>query len=243
MSVRSKLKKQTRFVKTLISAGGRKPISVKKYTGDAFGPINEGLLHSRPLSKVCQNILEDLDTIFRDVPPVEEEFVVYRGVTTKHSLGVLAGFISTSYDYETALSFADDKKQCCVFIITIPVGAKVLPVEELSVNPTEGEILLPRSGYFKVTKTSYRNGMECFYLVLVLEGGKAQKEEKEHAPKKTVSLTPQQLIGMLTENVSAEEIELLGLEDAIRSAALSIERLSGTKIDEDIIQAAITSKK
>lgn len=169
MSVRSKLKKQYRFVKGLITRGGRKPTSVKKYTGESYAPINNGLLNKSMLTKACQEILDDLDSIFKDVPSVEEEFVVYRGVTTKHDFGVLSGFISTSYDYDTAITFADDKKQCCVFIITVPVGAKVLPVEELSVNPTEGEILLPRSGYFKATKTSYRNGMECFYLDLLLE--------------------------------------------------------------------------
>ena len=230
MSVRSKLKKQYRFVKSLISTGGRKVTSVKKYTGEAFGPINEGLLNKTTLTKKCQDILEDLDSIFRDIPPIEEEFVVYRGVTTKHEFGVLSGFISTSYDYDTALTFASDKKQCCVLIIKVPVGAKVLPVEELSVNPTEGEILLPRSGYFEATNTTYRNGMECFYLNLLLELPKPK-------PIPTKILSDDQIIQMLIENTTIDDIELLGLHEAMAITADSLKKHIGV-IDEKLVKKA-----
>jgi hypothetical protein len=249
MSVRSKLKKQTRFVKELISKGGRKPTSVKKYTGEAFAPINTGLLEGTRLDRRCKDILDDLDAIFRDIPPTDEEIIVYRGVTTKHSFGVLAGFISTSYDYGTALSFADDKKQCCVFIIKVPPGAKVLPVEDLSVNPTEGEILLPRSGHFTATGTTYRNGMECFYLDLVISkpvvipSSTKPSTLKRHVAEESSVPNKDQIVDLLIKNTTQDDIEMFGVEGAISITASSVEKLIRTPVDEDMIRDAIAHLK
>jgi len=228
MSTRSKLKPQYKFANTIASTGGRKLKSVKSYTDEAYASINNSLIYGTTLPKKFQEIVDDLDAIFKDIPPTREEIIVYRGVTRKHEFGVLSGFVSTSYDYGTALGFADKQKQCCVFIIKVPAGAKVLPVEELSMNSREGEILLPRSGYFQAKGECSRMGMECFNLELMLE-----------PPKPKSSITDDQIVQLLISNTSQDEIELFGLEDAIRSVATTLEKTMGNSINEDIIKKAI----
>ena len=187
MSVKSKLKAQIRFVNSI---QGRKLTSVRKYTDEAYIPINAALLSNEAPTKACQTIIEDLDALFKSVPAIEDEIIVYRGVTRKHDFGILTGFVSTTYNYDTAISFADDKTQCCIFIITIPIGTKVLPVEDISMNPTEGEILLPRSGNFIARGNVFKNGMECFYLDLVNESSSnpRPKTPSKKADERTLEL-------------------------------------------------------
>lgn len=243
-SVRSKLKDQIKFVQNI---GGRKLASVKSYTDEAYAAINNSLLHGYSPSKKNKDIIDDLDDLFEDVPETSHPIVVYRGVT-KHDFGILTGYISTTYDYDTALSFADDKNQCCIFVISVPKGAKVLPVEDISVNPTEGEVLLPRSGNFVATRSSFAEGMEKFYLDLVLgDNLPIETEDSSESEPKTSetlkSLTNEQILNLITSSISKEEIELFGLEDTMATVVSTIEKNIGHKIDEDVLLDAMIKLK
>lgn len=236
MLIRSHLRPQYEFVKERVATNPQKKKSVKEYTGEAYESINKSLLYGTKLSAKDQIIVNDLDEIFKRVPPLEDDILVYRGVTVKHKFGVLAGFISTSYNFATAITFADKQKQCCIFIIRVPAGAKVLPVEDLSVTSNEGEILLPRSGYFEAKGTVYKSGFECFNLDLVLD---SPLPPKLASPPKEKGMSRENILKLLVENTQQDEIDLFGVEEAVRSIASDLENRLGRAIAEDIIIEAI----
>jgi hypothetical protein len=229
MFSKPELRTQRDYVKNLSET---KLVAIKKYTEEAYGPINDALLVNREIPEKCKEIVRELDEIFEQAPPLTTNLVVYRGVTKRHDFGKLAGFISTSIDYDMALSFASINNQCCVFIITIPKGAKALPIDDVSVHEREGEILLPRSGHFEVTKTGYNDGMETFYLDLVLETASIATSSKK-------ILSDDEIVLLILNNVLQEDVDLFGVDDAIRSVAFDLEKLIGVHIKDSIVQRAI----
>lgn len=235
MLIRSHLRAQYNFVKERVVTNPQKRKSVKDYTGEAYESINKSLLYGTKLSDKNRIIINDLDEIFRNIPPLEDDILVYRGVTVKHKFGVLSGFISTSYDISKAVTFADKQKQCCIFIIRVPAGAKVIPLEDVSITSNEGEILLPRSGYFKARGTSYKNGFETFNLDLVLDA----PSPKLVSPPKEKGMPREEILKLLIENTQEDEIELFGVEEAVRSIATDLENKMSKPIAEDIIIEAI----
>lgn len=236
MLIRSQLRPQYNFVKDYVATNTQKTKSVKEYTGEAYESINKSLLYGSKLTVKDQIIVNDLDDIFRRIPALEDDIIVYRGVTKKHSFGVLSGFISTSYNLQTAITFADKQKQCCIFAIRVPAGAKILPVEDVSVNANEGEILLPRSGYFEVKGTVFKNGFETFNLDLILVAPEPPKIVS--SPKKK-SISREQILKLLTENTQQDEIDLFGVDEAVRNIAADLEKRVDIFIDEDVILEAI----
>jgi hypothetical protein len=102
--------------------------------------------------------------------------VVYRGVEIKEKSSLKngdiiteQGFLSTSVDQRTALSFTNVNfgPKCCMFKITIPAGMKALPVMQHSHFPSEKEILLPAGTSFKVLKKLDDDKMGKYEVLVV----------------------------------------------------------------------------
>ena len=94
------------------------------------------LLLDQVVPKACQTIIEEVRPSFSILcPAIKDEITVYRGVTRKHDFGILTDGISTTYDYDTALSFADDKNQ---YVSSQFPSEPKFSCGDCSMNPTEG---------------------------------------------------------------------------------------------------------
>jgi hypothetical protein len=232
MSIKSKLKEQYDYIDDLSQ---KRKKSIEDYTGDYYDSINSRLLYNLPMLHKEEAIVKDLDYIFANVPPITSSIILYRGVTKKHPFGVLPGFISTSYEISEALGFTNTNEQCCVFIISIPIGAKVLPIENISLHKLESEILLPRSSNFVVTGDEIRDDMEYFHLKLII--GDLEEVPKEKSPEK--KLDNKAIIRLLIENTPNDEIELFGIEIAIKNTASLLKDIVGENLSDDVINSAV----
>ena len=100
--------------------------------------------------------VKDLFRIIGECPPFPADCVVYRGVKDKYFMTeggkdyVNSAFQSTSYDYDSALNFANLKKGCCVKKILVPKGARGLWMEPITQVANEHEILFQPGLSFKI---------------------------------------------------------------------------------------------
>jgi len=212
--------------------------SIRYYSSDGYDAINTALLLCLPMASKDSNVVRDLDSIFDKAPPIDRDITVYRGVSKKHPLGVLPGYISTSYDIQTALEFSDREQGCCMFVINIPKGSKILPIEEVSSNKREKEILLPRSTNFILTSNRTIGSMDYFYLTM----GDRQAEvcipvEKKETPPPTISKS--EIITLLVDNTVKDDIDLFGVEEAVQMTASNLRQIAKLVISDEDIKAAI----
>jgi len=154
--------------------------AISHYTGPSAFSINTSLrdrseLDARHTPTVCA-----LDDIFNDIPALTEDIIVYRGVNfvrkdqeKLNSQGVhfFNDFISTSLSRDVTIDFlprpSTDRwsarpagsprmdrgfvPYCCLFVIHIPSGNKVLPILGGSTVDDEREVLLPRGITLEIT--------------------------------------------------------------------------------------------
>jgi hypothetical protein len=112
------------------------------------------------------DILNGLDYVFDKIPPLETSLTVYRGIDTKSPEDMQINnlsFISTTYNKKVTYNFTG---KCCIIILTIPVGSKVLFLESISKYPTEREVLLDRGGSFAITGVILPNDEERHVQIL-----------------------------------------------------------------------------
>lgn len=141
--------------------------SVKSYTKQAYKTVNEGLRRGRKLKIEDQKIVNDLDLLFENIPPITKTLTLYRGVKSfgnATKAGLEPAFVSASYEFKQAIHFT--RGNCCIMVFTIPPGSKVLFVETVSNCPFEREVILDRNGTLHVSKylndslKPYSNGAE-----------------------------------------------------------------------------------
>ena len=99
-------------------------------------------------------VQQTLLKVFTDIPPLESELTVYRGLNKIPISTFKSQFTSTTLSLDSARMFMDpslrDNKKCCMMQIKIPRGSKILPLLDIDVTyfPQEKEILLPPGGKF-----------------------------------------------------------------------------------------------
>lgn len=116
--------------------------------------INKLLRNIDTITRDFKLLKKNIDTIFKYIPPLEQDITVFRGVKFSSSdFSELNdfGFISTTYDKPIAFEFLHDHS-CCLLEISISAGTKVIPLEPFSKYPDEKELLLP-PGKFQVIKS------------------------------------------------------------------------------------------
>lgn len=141
------LKHLTNYVKALND-------EIKKsliwYTGVEFVNFNKKLRENTGLNKIEKTHYNNIIKAFEGAPFLTEQITVYRGVNKDMNLSSKS-FISTSLHPRVAMKFIDKKKRCCIYdIIILPGKISVLPLEGISINKGEHEILLPLDGSLKV---------------------------------------------------------------------------------------------
>lgn len=136
--------------------------SIRNYTLNAYMAINTKLRNNEKLLKIEQDILDDIDYAFKNVPPISSQITLYRAINSSHPVykdDKLEGFnpkkmvsvISATYDIESTGEFYSDKTKCCMLVITVPAGSRILPIENISEFKDEREILLNRNGAYYIT--------------------------------------------------------------------------------------------
>ena len=162
----SKIRKQREYVNNLpqnIKASLRWYTVPGNEAIDLLGLVREG----KPIPKDKQKHLDNISLAFENVPPLEEEIILYRGLSVEPNFEYKA-FVSTTVDYKTALGFSQDYLDgCCLLEIIAKPGAKLLPLVDLSLFVEQEEILLDgTNGIFKQIGSEIKSGMriiKCTY--------------------------------------------------------------------------------
>ena len=82
-----------------------------------------------------------------------------------------SGIVSTSVSYDVALEFVEPGETCCLLVLLVPAGARMLEILGASGWPEEREVLLPHGCAFEVERTAVVGGVVTYYCVLVAQPG------------------------------------------------------------------------
>lgn len=191
--------------------------AIEAYTGNEYEDLNYKLRSNLILNPYELKLINLIDSAFEGAPPIDQPITVYRGIKSKY-MPDLSSYVSTTHNIEKTSGFIG--KYCCLFIILIPPGSQILPIETISSSPSEKEILLPRNGKFIITNMSTETTMDTYNV--------------SYIPKTIIPLTPKTNLLQIIENkplgseiemwveriinlVNPEELELFGPEDLIQS--------------------------
>lgn len=133
-------------VKYVESLTPRQKAIIRLYTGLAFVPMNTAFRHGH-----LSHLHNEITDIFVNAPPTTESATVFRGTFFDIEGSHLEkGILSTSLDLNVGVRFISDDG-CCLYMITVPVGTKLLPIEALSAIGNENEVLLEPNGILVIT--------------------------------------------------------------------------------------------
>ena len=197
--------------------------SIQEYTNYQYSCIN-GFLRTGQIKDGCNETLmkhhiKNIDTAFRLTTPLEYPLVVYRGVRKREYI-TTKSYMSTSIEETTAITFARDN--CCMLVITIPAGSKVLNLTELSVFTGEQEILLPRNSELYIVSENYNQTYEMNYIHLTYipkeskkvahqttARGAIKEIKKSSVTKKVNKITKDKLLQLFDK----DEVDLYGVDE------------------------------
>ena len=114
------------------------------YTGEGYDDLNRAFRRNNMLSNKDEKHFNNIMEIFEGGPRVRKSYTLYRGMNVKFQTTFEhKGLLSTTYKKKIAIHhFAE--KDCCLYIITITPGEySILPLESISENPEECEVILP----------------------------------------------------------------------------------------------------
>lgn len=190
--------------------------SLKNYTVHSFEYLNKRLRQTISLSDEQKELVKNIDKAFNTVPLLDKPITVYRGIAEDY-IPSLSSYVSTSYVKEKAIFFSAMK--CCLLVITIPSGSKILPLEDISESRSEKEILLPREGNFVITNITYerendptsRKYYHITYIPKIAEIFETKKDVKIIEKKVDVNDWVERLVNI----IDPEELELFSAEEAV----------------------------
>lgn len=196
---------------------------INLYTdSDHYKQINRKLCRNVNLSVKEDKIVSRLKSIFEVITPLKEAITVYRGIKSYSvNLNRLScQFISTSLDINVPKHFMGD--ECCLMIITIPAGARVIPLMNISTIPDEYEVLIPENGTWTITsKDTYLYIPSNTYILNIDSIKYKENENKENEINRVLFLFSQDesdlyqnldeyllsLISFLKVNVSLNDVK------------------------------------
>ena len=163
------------FIKAQKLNLSNKEISVlNEYTGGGSLWINNYLrkrnlsgLTTKELDKLKESANVLLNLITR-ISPSKKPITVYRGAEAMYSewrnlkkgeelIFTNKGFISTTFNIDTALNFIEDGDDCCLLILHLPKGTRGLYLNSMSLfdDLDEDELLLPHKSKFIIKDVKY----------------------------------------------------------------------------------------
>lgn len=146
----------------LLDIAGTWKYSLKHYTANGYGSINDQLRAGAIQHQATGNHIVHLDKIFTKTPELEEAIVIYRGIDKHAAVSLLGEVGSRVGDTFVELGFSS----CSAFVssaftagsniimrITVPKGAHVIkPSQAGHFGDKEREIILPREANFLVMR-------------------------------------------------------------------------------------------
>ena len=143
--------------------------SVRWYTGDNYKDLNRRLRQGIQLTQVQEMNAINIDSVFKLATPISQDIVLFRGMSVDllgpNESSIQPSFISCSYDEEAAINFTGDN--CCLYIVLVKKGARIICLEAASIYGTEHEVLLPRLGTFTYTSEDTETVMKGFTPVIM----------------------------------------------------------------------------
>lgn len=142
--------------------------SLFHYTGDGYSSINRYLRDNEyPKDKLLDHHVNNIRRAFELVPILQESITVYRGIrkNVEHDIEIdmaTSKFLSASYLESEARVFSGS--ECCMMKITVPAGARVLPLFIISNSPDEKEILLPDKGRITIINIDKSRTPNEYYI-------------------------------------------------------------------------------
>ena len=161
--------------------------SLNQYTKSYYSNINtylrEGGLRERNteifMKKLTENI-SNIDTAFKFAPAISDSLTLYRG--QEFEIFDTKSFTSASTVLESAYRFFELFEGCCLYVITLSPGSKILPLRHISEEPSEEEILIDRNGRFFITNTEIKqiSSQSMKFIYLTYMPGNYKEIEKEN---------------------------------------------------------------
>jgi hypothetical protein len=188
--------------------------SIRDYTGNSYRDMNLRLRNKEFLGEY-HDIVDNLDRAFQGVPSTDQPILVYRGIDTEKFIADIQAYLSTSYDIDEVYSYTG--KNCCLLRIVISSGSKILPLEDISETPLEKEILLPRSGEFKITNLHYEDTLAIYDLIYIPENSVQITPNITNINQIKIQLNDEEWINRIVDLISIDEIQLFGVEDSVKA--------------------------
>jgi hypothetical protein len=144
--------------------------SVRWYTGDNYKDLNRRLRQGIQLTQEQEMNATNIDSVFKLATPISQDIVLFRGMSVDllgpNESSIQPSFISCSYDEEAAINFTGDNN-CCLYIVLVQKGVRIICLEAASIYGTEHEVLLPRLGTFTYTSEDTETVMKGFTPVIM----------------------------------------------------------------------------
>jgi hypothetical protein len=160
--------KQFLFVDNL---SNEKKESLRLYTLDddpyVYRQLNKYLKGHGPKPKgLAYKAMMDIESIFDEIDSLDEPTVLYRGIRKGDELDRLC-YQSSTTELRVAEQFSNDMTGCCIFILTISPGVRLIPLKNVSEFKGEEEYLLDRDNHYIMTSQKSERGYTYKYLTVV----------------------------------------------------------------------------
>jgi len=182
------------------------------YTGSGYEDLNRKLRGEEALDDETIKMIKVIDNAFRFAPETADNITVYRGLRYNYN-PKLSSYTSTSLDIKTAVSFSGHS--CCLLKIMIPAGSKILPLYSISDVSQEIEILMDRIGEYCITSSFETDDYPLTYNVLYIPPRSIIIETIDNFQETQPLLDIEINVSRILNNITEDEIELLGIEDSV----------------------------
>jgi hypothetical protein len=145
--LRSKVKDSTEFTKLINDLRKHEKQDIR---GKLIGYSNGGF------KNLILDLVENIDEAFKNVPQLSKPIRVYRGQDTDTFIGkelIFDSYMSTTHDLNTAFIYIDN--ECCIYVLDIQPGVKVLPIKYISRFLDEEELLIERNCNIVIDSVKY----------------------------------------------------------------------------------------
>ena len=234
--------------------------SLKWYSGSEYDRLNDKLRTNKQLSPEIDIHWKYIQEAFKLSPGIKSDMTVYRGTRGDETIYNVVTPLSTSKVKRGTQDFVGGS--CCLFVITVPKGTKLIDMDTYSDIQSEYEILLPlgklKYEYEEIESIEFNNekkDMKLIYVTYVPNDKYIEKisestspssstnkltkqEEVANKSKEKKVLTDKDIIDNILRIVDEEEYELITtLDDAKYTIESVIDEMNNDikkEITEDI---------
>ena len=235
--------------------------SLKWYSSSEYYRLNDKLRNNKQLSPEIDIHWKNIQEAFKLSPGIKSDMTVYRGTRGDETIHKIKTPLSTSKVKRGTQEFVG--LSCCLFVITVPKGTKLIDMDTYSHIQNEYEILLPLGKleyeYEEIESIEFdfnkKKNMKYIYLKYVPNDKYIEKisestspssstnkltkqEEVDNKSKEKKVLTDKDIIDNILRIVDEDEYELIttlaDAEDTISSVIDNMNNDIKKEITKDI---------